>query len=72
MVDGWLVADCVASDFAEVYMQLGKDADWTPAFRDYDESGNRVAKIRPGTATGVLPVVLRVGSDQTPLGNIRL
>lgn len=71
LLDGWVISECDASDLAEVYMQIGKDADWTPAFRDYDERGTRVAKIRP-TGTGMLPVTLRVGTQETFIGNIRL
>lgn len=46
---GWLEIPCDAPDQAKVYMSVGESeyGEWFPGFRDWDENGRRVAKIRP-------------------------
>jgi hypothetical protein len=53
MRNGWLEVPCDAPDAAKVYMAVGegqpRDDQWLDAYRDWDDNGVRVAKIRPPT-----------------------
>lgn len=69
--DGWLVADCDASDATPVMIAVGKPEDFAPAFRDFS-SGDRVAKIRLPQVGGRVRVFLKVGSQVIEAGLVTL
>lgn len=44
--NGWILVDCDAPDHAKVTITIGA-GEPAPAFRDCDDKGQRVAKVRP-------------------------
>lgn len=70
---GWLSVPFAGDEVVPSYIRVG-DGDWVPAYLDWNEAGQRVAKIRPplDLAPGVLSVTLRNGYQVTPSGAIRV
>jgi hypothetical protein len=68
---GWLVVAPVdAHDLAAVEIAVGTEPDeWRPAYRDWDDSGARVAKIRP-PSPDKQTVWIRINGEVTKLRSV--
>ncbi len=69
---GWLAVPYSGHDLSQVFISVGDQSDWRPAFLDWSD-GNRVAKIRTPEASGkAMKVWLKVNGSVTNAGKIIL
>lgn len=70
---GWLSVPFVGDEVTPSYIRVGERGEWRPAYLDWDESGARIAKIRPPeNPSGIVPVWLKNGYEVTESGVVRL
>lgn len=68
--DGWVEVPYSGDDLSRVEIGVGSPTAWRPAFLDYDDAGQRVAKVRAAVALPAT-VLLRVDGAETVIGTLR-